>query len=76
MRERKRFQKVLMGVAVISYVAAFLCAVTAAVISDGTASPAVASFMASVVFFAGVGIVLQVISSTSLPNFRAERERN
>jgi hypothetical protein len=31
--------------------------------------------MASVVFFAGVGIVLHVISSTNLPSLKVERER-
>ncbi len=76
MKERKWFQKVLMGIAVVSYVAAILCGMIAAYVSDGTASPAVASLMASVVFFAGVGIVLQVISSVSLPSLKVERERS
>ena len=76
MRERSKIQKVLMGVAVVSYVASIACAMIAAFLSDGTATPAVASMMASVVFFAGVGIVLQVISSTSLPSLKVERERS
>ena len=55
--------------------AAIACAVLAAYLSDGTANPVVASMMASVVFFAGVGIVLQVIGSTNLPSLKVERER-
>ena len=75
MKERKKIQKVLMGIAVISYVAAIACAMLAAYLSDGTANPEVASYMASVVFFAGTGIVLHVISSTNLPSFKVEREK-
>jgi hypothetical protein len=74
MKERKYIQKVLMGIAVISYIAAIACAMVAAFLSDGTANPEVASYMASVVFFAGTGIVLHVISSTNLPRFKVERE--
>jgi hypothetical protein len=75
MKERRKIQKVLMGISVISYLASIACAVIAAYLSDGTASPAVASMMASVVFFAGAGIVLQVIGSTNLPSLKVERER-
>ena len=35
--------------------------------------PVVASLMASVVFFAGVGIVLQVIGSSNLPDLKIGR---
>lgn len=76
MKERRKIHKVLMGIAVISYVAAIACAMTAAFISDGTAtSPAVANMMTSVVVFAAAGIVLHVISSTNLPSLKIERER-
>lgn len=76
MKERRKIQKVLMGIAVISYVAAIACAMTAAILSDGTAaSPAVANMMTSVVVFAAAGIVLHVISSTNLPSLKIERER-
>lgn len=74
MKDRKNIQKVLMGIAVISYIAAIACAMVAAYLSDGTANPEVASYMASVVFFAGTGIVLHIISSTNLPRFKVERE--
>ncbi len=75
MKKRRKIQKVLMGIAVVSYVASIGCAMLAAYLSDGTASTLVASMMASVVFFAGTGIVLHVISSTNLPSFKVERER-
>jgi hypothetical protein len=74
MKDRKNIQKVLMGIAVINYIAAIACAMVAAYLSDGTANPEVASYMASVVFFAGTGIVLHIISSTNLPGFKVERE--
>ena len=61
MKERKKIQKVLMGIAVISYVAAIVCAMVAGYLSDGAANPAVASLMASVVFFAGAGIIFHFI---------------
>ena len=64
-----------MGVAVISYVAAIVCAMVAGYLSDGTTNPAVASMMVSVVFFAGAGIVFHFISSTNLPGIKIERER-
>lgn len=75
MKERKKIQKVLMGIAVVSYVASIVCAMAAAYLSDGTANPEAAGFMTSVVFFAGAGILLHVISSTSLPSLKVERER-
>ncbi len=76
MKERRKIQKVLMGIAVISYVAAIACAMTAAILSDGAAaSPVVANMMTSVVVFAAAGIVLHVISSTNLPSLKIERER-
>ncbi len=76
MKERRKIQKVLMGIAVISYVAAIAWAMTAAFLSDGAAtSPAVVNMMTSVVVFAAAGIVLHVISSTNLPSLKIERER-
>ena len=36
MKQRNKIQKVLMGIAVISYVAAIACAMIAAYLSDGT----------------------------------------
>ena len=76
MSKRSKVQKVIMGIATISYIAAIMCGIAAGYLSDGTANPLVASMMASVVFFAGAGIVLQVISSTSLPKLNVERQRN
>jgi F0F1-type ATP synthase assembly protein I len=64
-----------MGIAVVSYIAAIACGVAAGYLSDGTANTVVASMMASVVFFAGTGIVLQVISSTNLSKLKVERQK-
>lgn len=68
-------QKVIMGIAAISYFAAIVCGLVAGYMSDGTANPVVASMMASVVFFACTGIVLHVISGTNLPSLKVERDR-
>ena len=75
MRKRSMIQKVIMGISVVSYITAIACGVVAAIISDGTQNAAVASMMASVVFFAGTGIVLHIISSSNLPRLNVERER-
>lgn len=75
MRKRSKIQKVIMGIAATSYIAAIACGLIAGLISDGSANPTVASMMASVVFFTCTGIVLHVISSTNLPSFKVERER-
>ncbi len=75
MKQRSMIQKVLMGIAIVSYFTAVACGVVAGYLSDGTANPAVASMMASVVFFAGTGIVLHIISSTNLPSLKVGRQR-
>lgn len=75
MKKRSMIQKIIMGIAAVSYITAIACGIAAGYFSDGTANPAVASMMASVVFFAGTGIVLHVISSTSLPKLKVERGR-
>lgn len=71
--KRRPIQKMLIVIAVISYLAAVGCAVAAVYMGVGSDDPIVASLMASVVFFVGVGIVLQVIGSVSLPNLKIER---
>ena len=76
MKQRSMIQKVLMAIAVISYIAAIGCGIAAGYLSDGTANPVVASMMASVVFFVGVGIVLHVIGSTNLPSLKVGRGRS
>ena len=73
MKQRRPFQKVLMVIAFISYFAAILCGVGAFYFGDGSQDPITASLMASVVFFAGVGIVLQVIGSSNLPDLKIDR---
>jgi len=75
MKQRSMIQKVLMVIAITCYIVAIGCAIAAGYLSDGSANPVVASMMASVVFFAGVGIVLHVIGSTNLPSLKVGRER-
>ena len=74
MSKRKPYQKVLLTIAAINYLAALGCGIAAA-LHEGTAAegdPILASLMASVVFFAGVGIVVHVIASGNLPNLKVE----
>lgn len=71
--QRRPFQKVLLVIAVLSYLAAVTCGVAAGYMGVDSRDPVVASLMASTVFFLGVGIVLQVIGSTNLPNLKIER---
>jgi quinol-cytochrome oxidoreductase complex cytochrome b subunit len=71
--QRRPFQKILLVIAVISYLAAVACGVSAVYMGVGSGNPIVASLMASVVFFIGVGIVLQVIGSGNLPNLKIDR---
>lgn len=70
MKKRRTFQKVLLIIAVLSYIAAACCGAGAAYLGGEINNPIIASLMASVVFFAGSGIVLQVIASTDLPSLK------
>jgi len=72
-RKRRPFQKVLRVIAVMSYIAAVGCGIAAFTLGESTQNPLVASFMASVVFFVGVGIVLHVIGTVDLPDLRIGR---
>ncbi|MCM8882093.1 MAG: hemerythrin family protein [Candidatus Thiodiazotropha sp.] len=73
MHKRRPIQKVLVVIAVISYLTAIACGVAAFYFGKGTFDPITASLMASVVFFVGVGIVLHVIGNTDLPNLKIEQ---
>lgn len=65
--EKTFSQKVTMAIAVLSYGAAIGCAIGAAIYPvTGPYDVIQASLMATVVFFAGVGIVLHVIATTRL----------
>ena len=65
--EKTFSQKVTMAIAVLSYGAAVGCAIGAAIYPvKGPYDVIQASLMATVVFFAGVGIVLHVIATTRL----------
>lgn len=65
--ERHLGQKIAMWIAVLCYLAA-AGFVVASVLYEPTreGDPVLASFMASVIFFAGCGIVLHVIARTHL----------
>jgi len=65
-------QKIAFAVAILCYMAAVGCmAATAYYASQlGSESPIVAAFSASIVFFAGAGIVLHVIGKSDLPDLR------
>ena len=60
-------QKIAIVTAVLSYLAAVACVVIVIVREDaGQMDPVKASLLASVVFFVGVGYVLQVIGTARL----------
>lgn len=71
-KARKPFQKVLLVIAAISYLAGALCGFAVLFMSDASNDPVAASLMASVVFFVGVGIVLQVMGSGHLPDLKVK----
>jgi len=70
MKQRKLGQKIALVIAVLSYVAAVGCVAAVAYWGGqlGANHPVIGSLAASVVFFIGVGVVLQVMGSISLPN--------
>ena len=49
------------------------CGVAAVYLDTSFSDAVVASLMASVVFFAGVGIVLHVLANANLPDLRVKR---
>lgn len=59
-------QKISLVFAVLSYLAAVGCAITAVMLPGESNDPIRAAFMASVVFFAGCGVVLHVIGTARL----------
>ncbi|MEW8525929.1 MAG: hemerythrin family protein [Candidatus Thiodiazotropha endolucinida] len=73
MKQRTPFQKILMAIAFISYFTGIFCGAAAVYVGEGGQDPVTASLMASIVFFVGVGIVLQVIGSSNLPDLKINR---
>jgi len=63
----------LVAIAIISYLAAVACGVALVFFDAIMSDPIAASFMASIVFFIGVGVVLQVIGTVNLPDLRVDR---
>ena len=60
-------QKIALGFAVLSYIGAIVCVLGAVFYTDKDPNDAVrAALMASVVFFVGCGVVLQVIGTARL----------
>lgn len=60
-------QRISLAIAALCYAAAIACAVAAFVYDGATpADPVRAALMASVVFFVGCGVVLQVIGNARL----------
>ena len=57
----------------MSYLAAAASLVGAVYLHSGSQNPLVASLMASVVFFVGVGVVLHVIARTNLPDLKLDK---
>ena len=72
-RKRGFVQKLLLGIAIISYLAAVACGLAAVYPDTGFSDEVNGSLMASVVFFVGVGIVLQVLANARLPDLRFKR---
>lgn len=72
-RKRGHIQKLLLVIAVINYLIAVACGVAAVYLDTSFSDAVVASLMASVVFFAGVGIVLHVMANANLPDLRVKR---
>ena len=73
MRKRGWIQTLLLFIAVLSYIAAVVCAVAAGYPGTGFSDEIVGSLMASVVFFLGVGIVLHVLANARLPDLRVRK---
>ena len=65
-------RKILLGLAVFSYLAAVACGAAAWWYREQP-QEIVGSLMASIVFFAGVGVVLHVLANASLPDLRIKR---
>ena len=60
-------QKIALGFAILSYMGAVACALGAVFYTDDDPNDAIrAALMASVVFFIGCGVVLQVIGTARL----------
>jgi len=70
MKKRGILQTLLWVFALISYIAAVGCGITIVVLDVEFNDNIIAGLMASIVFFAGVGIVLHVLANADLPDLR------
>jgi hypothetical protein len=64
--EKHLGQKIAFTVAILSYLAAAGCAVTAVMLPGDVDDPVRGAFISSVVFFIGCGVVLHVIGTARL----------
>ena len=72
-KERKVGQKVTLSIAYLCYFCGLIsAAISVKVGMESTTTPTFASFLAITVFFACVGIVLQVLGSGNLPSLKVE----
>ena len=76
MREQTKVQKLVVGLAYLSYLAAVVCLgllIHFAREAGGLNDPIPASLLATVIFFICVGIVLHVMGKTRLPNLSLDK---
>ena len=72
-KRRNLGQKISFVIAILSYITGVGCALYAIIQGEEALGKSVyASFLASVVFFGGVGIVLHVIGTADLPSLKVE----
>ncbi len=70
---RGLLRKLLFGTAIFSYLLSGVSAGLAVWLRAEAPDDVVGSFVASIVFFAGVGVVLHVLANASLPDLRVKR---
>lgn len=75
-RKKHVLQKLSSWVSVLSFISAFICVGILLFYMDDMTKVYKASFAASSFFFFSVAIVLQVIGSTDLPDFKDPHGRN
>ena len=76
MKKPNTAQKISFAIAILSYLTGGACALYALIQGQEALGRSVyASFLASVVFFVGVGVVLHVIGKADLPSLKVERPR-
>lgn len=76
MKKQNLAQKISFYIAILSYLTGIGCAIYAMSQGPEVLGKAVyASFLASIVFFGGVGVVLHVIGKTDLPSLKIDQNK-